>query len=166
MPSDPVTQAIWQIVEPWLAAERVELDDVDMVGTGKGRTLRILVDHEDGLDLDRIAALSDGISRLLDEEPSLADPYQLEVSSPGLERKLRRRAQWVKSVGRDVTVKMKTAAGNRTVKGVVKTVDDDGVLVELSEPEAGDTSARVGFDDVVSAKTVYRWDSGPKPGKK
>ncbi len=66
--------------------------------------LRVTVDgHE--VDLDRLAEVSRGLSRLLDDETDLQDAYQLEVTSPGLERKLRRPTHYEKSVGREVVVK-------------------------------------------------------------
>ena len=74
---------IWDVVEPYLAAERLELDDLELSGQGRGRILRVTVDGDD-VDVDRLANLSRGLSRLLDNETDLQDQYQLEVSSPGL----------------------------------------------------------------------------------
>lgn len=74
---------LWGLVEPYLAAERLELDDLELSGRGRGRVVRIIVDGED-VGVDRLAELSRGLSRLLDDEPGLQDSYRLEVSSPGL----------------------------------------------------------------------------------
>ncbi len=162
--ADPIIQRVWHLAEPWLGAERVELDDVEMVGVGRGRTLRILVDHPEGIDLDRIAALSDGLSRLLDDLPALADPYQLEVSSPGLERKLRRPRHWEKAVGAEVSVKVRTSDAHRTHKGRLASFDGERITLSLG----GDDTQQVEFSigDVATAKTVFRWEKAPKPGKK
>ena len=155
------TDEISELVEPWLAAERLELDDVEMVGSGDGRTLRILVDHPDGVDLDRLAMVSNGISRLLDDVPSLQSPYQLEVSSPGLERKLRKPAHYVKSIGR--TVKVKSRADNTTVTaaGELLAADENGFTVATDE---GDQ--HFSYDTITSARTVFTWQAQPKPGSK
>jgi ribosome maturation factor RimP len=149
------------LIEPWLDAEQVELDDLELVGTGKGRTLRVLVDAEGGVDLDRIAELSLGISALLDSETDLDEPYQLEVSSPGLERKLRLPRHYVKSIGREVSIKIRRDGTTHVFKGVLTEADDDGFTVETD-----DGGQRGGYDEVTSAKTVYRWQAAPKPGKK
>jgi ribosome maturation factor RimP len=149
------------LIEPWLAAEQVELDDLEMVGTGKGRTLRILVDADGGVDIDRISELSLGISALLDAETDFDEPYQLEVSSPGLERKLRVPRHYAKSVGREVSIKIRRDGATRVLKGVLAAADDHGFTVDT---EGG--GERAEYDEVTSAKTVYRWQAAPKPGKK
>ena len=102
-----LAEQIWALVEPYLAAEGVELDDVEILGGGK--LLRVTVDADKPLELDHIAALSRGIGRLLEEADPVASSYTLEVSSPGLERKLRRPAQFEKAVGSEVAVKTRPA---------------------------------------------------------
>ena len=132
-----------------------------MVGSGAGRTLRILVDAADGVDLDRLADVSNGISRLLDDVPSLQSPYQLEVSSPGLERKLRKPAHYAKSIGRDVKVKARVDGITETASGELLAADNDGFVVSTENGEE-----RFTYDTVTSARTVYKWQAQPKPGTK
>lgn len=149
------------LIEPWLNAEQIELDDLELVGSGKGRTLRVLVDAEQGVDIDRIAELSLGVSALLDAEAGFDDAYQLEVSSPGLERKLRVPRHYAKSIGREVSVKIRREGSTEVLKGVLTSADDDGFAVEIDGSDR-----RATYDEVTSAKTVYRWQATPKPGKK
>jgi len=149
---------IWTVIEPYLAAERLELDDLEVVGSGQGRVLRVVVDGDE-VTIDRLADLSRGISRLLDAEPDLDDPYQLEVTSPGLERKLRRPAHYAKSVGREVVVKAKLGEEKRTIRGVITDANDTTLTVE-----AEDDVVVLDFEDVLTAKTVFRWEKAPKPG--
>lgn len=153
--------ALWGLIEPWLAAERVELDDLELSGSGNALTLRCLVDAEGGVDIDRIAELSLGISALLDAQSGLDGPYQLEVSSPGLERKLRTPRHFQKSIGREVTVKLRRDGAATTIKGELVGADDDGFRV-LSEGREQSAS----YEEVTSARTVFRWQAAPKPGKK
>lgn len=155
------TDDITALVEPWLAAERLELDDVEMVGSGNGRTLRILVDGPEGVDLDRLADLSNGISRLLDDVPSLQSPYQLEVSSPGLERKLRKPAHFIKSIGRDVKIKARVEGTTKAASGELISADENGFVVST---DSGDE--HFDYDTVTSARTVFKWQAQPKPGTK
>ena len=149
---------IWTVLEPYLAAERLELDDLEVVGSGQGRVLRVVVDGE-GVDIDRLADVSRGISRLLDAESGLDDPYQLEVTSPGLERKLRRPAHYAKSVGREVVAKTKQGEQKRTVRGVITDANNRTFTVEADEG-----ALVLDFEDVLTAKTVFRWEKAPKPG--
>lgn len=155
-------ESLWALIEPWLRAEQLELDDLELLGSGRGRTLRVVVDKTGGIDLDRLAEVSDGISRLLDAESDLEGPYQLEVSSPGLERRLRRPRHWEKSIGREVVVKVRSGEAVETVKGVLVAADANGFTVEGPDTETHGFSYR----QVISARTVFRWERSPKPGKK
>lgn len=149
---------IWSVVEPYLAAEQLELDDLELTGRGRGRLLRVTVDGDD-VGVDRLAEVSRGLSRLLDDEPGLQDHYRLEVSSPGLERKLRRPGHYHKSIGREVVVKTAGAGGKATYRGTLTDADEGRFTVDAEE---GPVS--VSYEDVVTAKTVFRWERAPKPG--
>ena len=149
---------IWTVVEPYLAAERLELDDVELRGRGPGTLLRVVVDGEN-VDIDRLADVSRGISRLLDNETELDDAYRLEVTSPGLERDLRRPSHYAKSVGREVVVKIADGDTKTTVRGTLSDAGSDSFTIEA---ERGKTI--VDYRDVLTAKTVFRWEKAPKPG--
>ena len=158
---------IWKVVEPYLAAEKLELDDLELVGRGRALTLRVVVDGEGGLDLDRIAEVARGLSRLLDSVPDLEGPYQLEVTSPGLERKLTRPSHFAKSVGREVVAKTNAGTGNagtgnpRTIKGVLTQAGESDFVIK-GEADQAET---IPYDQVLSARTVFRWEKAPKPGQ-
>lgn len=151
-------EEIWELVEPYLAAERLELDDLVLSGHGRGRILRVTVDGE-GVDIERLAELSRGLSRLLDHETDLDGSYQLEVSSPGLERKLRRPIHFTKSRGREVVAKVKQDDSKRTLRGQLVDAGESSFIIEGDEGRT-----EVDYADVISAKTVYRWEKAPKPG--
>ena len=149
---------IWSVVEPYLAVERLELDDLELSGQGKGRILRVLVDGE-GVDVDRLAEISRGLSRLLDNQTDLQGQYQLEVSSPGLERKLKRPSHFHKSVGREVVAKVTNGEANVTLRGTIAGADEESFTID------GDQGSQmVSYDDLITAKTVFRWEKAPKPG--
>jgi ribosome maturation factor RimP len=105
--------------------------------------------------LDRLGEVSAGLSRLLDHETDLAGPYQLEVTSPGLERRLRRPEHYHKSIGREVVVK----ASSGSVRGVLVDAGPEACSVRDGEVERS-----VPYRDVVSARTVYRWEKPVRPG--
>ena len=157
-----VVDEVRNLIEPWLAAERLELDDLELKGSGRGRTLRVVIDADGPLDLDRIAEVSGGIGRLLDAESEFSDPYQLEVTSPGLERALKTPRHFQKSVGREVSVKIRRDETTTTARGVLVSADDERALVDL------DDGGELGFtyDEVVKARTVFTWQASPKPGTK
>ncbi len=150
---------IWDVVEPYLSAERLELDDLELVGHGKGRVLRVTVDGEN-VNIDRLANLSRGLSRVLDHETDMEGQYQLEVSSPGLERKLKRPNHFAKSVGREIVTKVSEGDTKATLRGRLVSADDSTFNIE-----AEDGAVRVvNYEDVITAKTVFRWEKAPKPG--
>lgn len=152
---------LWGLMEGWLMAEGLELDDLELAGTGRARTLRVVVDADGGVDIDRIADVSEGLSRLLDNEDEFEGTYQLEVSSPGLERKLKTPRHFQKSVGREIKIKMRLGEAITTVSGTLQAADENGINVVTAEE-----SLRASYDDVQSARTVFRWERAPKPGKK
>ena len=149
---------IWTVVEPYLAAERLELDDVELLGSGPATLLRVVVDGEN-VTVDRLADVSRGLSRLLDNEVALNDAYRLEVTSPGLERNLRLPGHYAKSLGREVVVKIADGDQKTTLRGVLTEAGEHSFTVE-----DGDDRSVVEYEDVITAKTVFRWEKAPKPG--
>jgi ribosome maturation factor RimP len=152
-------QQLWDVVEPYVSAEGVELDDVEVLGGGK--IVRVVVDSDHSLGVDRIADLSRGISRLIDEDDPFPGSYTLEVTSPGLERKLRRPEHFRKALGREIAVKTHSPVDDeKNHRGTLVTADDEAFTVEIDGSER-----RIEFQDVASARTVFVWEKGPKPGK-
>lgn len=157
-----VGERLWETLEPYLEAEGVELDDLDVRGRGNGRLVRVTVDAPGGIGVDRIAELSRGVSRLLDEEDPVPGSYTLEVTSPGLERPLRRPSHFHKSVGREVDVRTaEEIEGAQRHRGVLERIDDRTLRVVVD----GATRS-IPIDSVTQAKTVFRWEKAPKPGGK
>ncbi len=120
--------------------------------------LRVTVDREGGVDLDTIAAASERVSRRLDVEDFAKGSYTLEVSSPGVERPLKRPSDFVNRVGERVRVKTYGPVdGARTHAGVLAAAGADGVTIAT---EAGERKLRWG--DISSARTVFEWGPGSK----
>lgn len=156
---------LWALLEPYLAAEGLELDDLELAGHGRGRVLRVFIDGTNGSpSLDELSDASRGMSRLLDEEADdlFTGPYTLEVTSPGLERKLRRPEHFRKAMGQEVVVRSgRPVEGTKVHRGVLEEVDETGFFVRSQNDRR-----HLGFEDVASAQTVFRWERAPKPGKK
>ena len=127
-----IAEQIWDLVGPYVAAEGVELDDVEVLGGGK--LLRVVVEADDPLDIDRIADLSRGIARLIEQNDPFPGSYTLEVSSPGLERKLRRPDQFRKAVGGDVHIKtFGKISDEKHHRGPLVAADDEAVVVTVDD---------------------------------
>jgi ribosome maturation factor RimP len=157
----PERDKIAAAIEPVLATIDLELFDVELTGTGRTRTLRVIVDRDGGVDLDTITEASERISPVLDAEGGLSGPYALEVSSPGLERPLRRPEHFRRAVGDTITVKTRRPEGAvERLRGRLRDADDDGIVVDT-----GDGPVRVRYGDVVQSRTVFEFGPAPKAGK-
>lgn len=106
----------------------VELVDVEYVKEGRSWYLRVYIDKDGGVDLDDCQAVSTEISDLLDEHDELfPHAYYLEVSSPGAERPLKKREDFIRFAGRLVCVKTYTPLnGRKKFTGVLRAGDEDG----------------------------------------
>jgi ribosome maturation factor RimP len=155
-----VAEQVWGLVAPYVAAEGIELDDVEILGGG--RLLRVVIEGDGPIELDRIADISRGIARIIEREDPFPGSYTLEVTSPGLERKLRKPAQFRKAIGSDVHVKtFGKILDEKHHRGPLIAVDDDAIVVEVDGADR-----RIGMSDISSARTVFVWEKGEKPGKK
>ena len=119
------------VIEPVVAAAGYDLEDVSLSRAGRRHVLRVLVDADGGINLDGVAVVSREISAALDaaEESGgevLAGEYQLEVSSPGVDRPLTAPRHWRRNVGRLVAV---TVAG-RGLTGRLTAADDEGIVLD------------------------------------
>ena len=118
----------------------LELLGVEVLGSGPGTTVRLVVDGPDGVSLDHCANVSRQASALLDVENPIEHTYTLEVSSPGLDRKLYRPEDYQRFSGRTVRARMKPSyREHRVVVGellglvgeTVRILTEDGQTVEL-----------------------------------
>ncbi|HJS38766.1 MAG TPA: ribosome maturation factor RimP [Burkholderiales bacterium] len=131
-----MASALEGIVEPILAGMGFEL--VDMQVSNRGRFLRIFMDKPGGITVDDCAAVSRHLSRVLEVEG--VDYDRLEVSSPGLDRPLRKAADFARFAGQKVDVRMRLADANgrrryigrlKGIEGATATVEVDGAPVAL-----------------------------------
>lgn len=154
-------EAVRGVAEPVLSHLGLELVDIEVGGTGRARTLRLTVDRPGGVDLDTLAAASQPVSVALDEQGAVSGPYTLEVSSPGVERSLRRPAEFARFVGTTISLKShEPVSGARRHRGLLTEADDQGVTLEVDGE-----CRRFLFEGIASARTVFEWGPAPKPGR-
>lgn len=156
-----VTERVRDLVDPLLADLGLEIYDIEQAGG----TLRITVDRPGGIDLESLALATRVVSRQLDHDDPIPGRYTLEVSSPGLERVLRLPEHYRRAVGSDVAVRTHPRdEAPRRLTGLLSAVDDDGIVVTVSEPgEAEPGDYRLRYDDIDRCRTVFRWGAAPKP---
>ena len=144
---------------PVLTSVGLDLYDVELSGSGHGATLRVLVDREGGVDLDTVADATRALEPVLDADTTIAGSYTLEVSSPGVERPLRRPEHYHRAIGDTVSVKARNAEGTTVrVKGTLTSASDSGFTVAT---DAGDEQTFT-YEQVTQAHTVFEWGPTPK----
>ncbi len=129
-----------------------ELYDVLYIKEGKNYTLRIVIDNEKGIGLDDCEKVNNEITDLLDEANYIKDQYYLEVSSPGIERLLRKDWQLKKYIGEEVEIKLfkKDDNGFKEYQGILKEVTEEYLKVEQ------ETEYAIDRKNISQVKTIYK----------
>jgi ribosome maturation factor RimP len=153
-------EAVRAAVEPAVLALGLAVYDVELLGGDGARTLRLTVTREDGVDLEAITAVTQAVSPLVDKADAVNGRYLLEVSSPGIERSLRRTEHFRGAVGEQVSIKYHTEAGPCRVRGTLVAFDGEHCAVEED-----DQRVEVPVRDITQARTVFEWGPQPRPGK-
>jgi ribosome maturation factor RimP len=156
------TQRIWELVEPIAADSGLEIVDIELHREGRGNVLRVYLDREGGsggVDLDALTRVSRELSAALDVDDLIPSRYTLEVSSPGINRRLRVPAQFQRYIGEQVRVRtFEPIDGRRTFLGTLRAVHIDGVVITTT-PDREDF---VPFNAIAHAN--YEHDFSAKRG--
>ncbi len=121
-----------RLLEPGVRALGLELWMLELVGSGHNMVLRVYIDGPDGITLDDCAAVSGQLSAILDVEDPIQGHYNLEVSSPGLDRPLAKPAHFASVIGEQVKVHLHTPVDTRRrFTGRVLAVGDDALSIEV-----------------------------------
>lgn len=133
----------------------LRLWDVEVGGQPGRMIVRVLVDAEGGVDLDTVAEVSEEISRGLDLRDPIGGRYTLEVSSPGLERKLKSPEHFRASVGSKVVIKTseRLVGDSNRIEGEVVEAAEDALTLATDGGEV-----TVPYEQIRTARTVFEWN--------
>ena len=121
-----------KLIEPTIERLGYELTDLEVRLSGQGGLLRLTIDKPDGIDLDDCEKVSHAVSALLDVEDPVPGNYNLEVSSPGLDRKLTKVEHFQRFEGETLKVTMRfPIEGRRRFRGTLVSSDDESIVVEV-----------------------------------
>ncbi len=129
--------ALMRLLEPPVEALGFELVDIEFAPAGRGGVLRVFIDRgagasKPGITVDDCATVSHRVSQVLDVEDPIKGRYTLEVSSPGLDRILRKRAHFERFVGERIFAELKLPVdGRRRFVGVLKSIAGDSIVIEV-----------------------------------
>jgi ribosome maturation factor RimP len=123
---------IAKLLAPTIERLGYELIDLEANVGGKGGLIRLFIDKPDGIDLEDCEKVSLAVSALLDVEDPIPGNYNLEVSSPGLDRKLTKIEHFQRFAGETVKVQMRfPIEGRRRFRGTLVSSDDENIVVEV-----------------------------------
>jgi len=147
-------ETVERVVAPVLSNLGIELVDVE---SHPGH-LRVTIDRTAGLDLAAISEATAAVSHALDEADAVpGGRYELEVSSPGVERRLRRPEHFARFVGSEIAVRLRAGAtddGERRFEGQLAAADEVGIVLEVP---AASGQRRIRYSDLERAHTVFDW---------
>jgi ribosome maturation factor RimP len=132
MSVDPVVARVWEMASSVAAGEGMEVVDIEFrpEGSRGGRVLRLYLDKEGGPTLEDLTRVSRQLSELLDDNPEVPGPYTLEVSSPGINRALKKVEHFVRYIGKKVRVRTRDMIeGRRSFLGILKQAGEEEIVV-------------------------------------
>ncbi|QES44168.1 ribosome maturation factor RimP [Streptomyces venezuelae] len=155
------SERLRQLLEPLVTSQDLDLEEIEVASVGRKRVLRVVIDSEDGVDLDQIADVSRALSAKLDETDAMGEgEYDLEVGSPGAERALTERRHYLRAVDRLVKFTL-TEGGEVTAR--ILTVDDEGLDLEVPGVKGRKpTSRRLAFDEIEKARVQVEFNRKDK----
>ncbi|MET9557955.1 ribosome maturation factor RimP [Streptomyces sp. NPDC006645] len=157
------------LLEPLVSEKGLDLEEIEVSRAGRRRVLRIVVDSDDGVDLDACAELSRTISTTLDETDVMGeDEYQLEVTSPGADRPLTERRHYTRAVGRLAKIQLHEGGEHGAAQGGefvarILAVDEEGLDLEVPGVKGRKpTARRVEFASIAKARVELEFNRKDK----
>ena len=129
--------------------------DVMYVKEGKDNYLRIFIDKDEGISLNDCEKVNDAITDMLDEADLIKDQYFLEISSPGVERNIRKDKHFEESIGKEVNIKLFKPLDNKEkeITGILKSFDKDNINIELDDK----SEITIQRSNISSIKWAFKW---------
>ena len=151
-----IEQKVENLLKPKIEEIGYELYDVEYVKEGKNYFLRIYIDNEKGIDLNDCEKVNDAIVEPLDKADYIKEQYFLEVSSPGIERILRKEKHLEQNIGNEIAIKLfkKDEEGKKEYQGILKKYTEQDIIIEDNENK----QKQINRKNISQIKTVYNWD--------
>lgn len=128
----PVTQSVIELIEPGLLAKGLELVDVEFKKEGKNWVLRVFIDKEGGVTLEDCQKISSLAGDLIEVEEVIEPAYTMEVSSPGLNRALKKEKDFIRFSGKKIGVQCHAPLnGRKKFTGILKDFKNQSIHLEV-----------------------------------
>nr|PZN05288.1 MAG: ribosome maturation factor RimP [Bacillota bacterium] len=154
MQKNKILKKVSEIGERVVSSKGLEMVDVEFVQENGNWYLRYYIDKPGGITLDDCQEVSEEIGRLLDIEDPIPHSYILEVSSPGVERKLKKEKDFIKYIGSDVEIKtFEPIDGKKIFKGTLSDYNNGMVILNTDSGVIN-----IPFDKISSAQLKYNFN--------
>ena len=128
----PVTQSVIELIEPGLLAKGLELVDVEFKKEGKNWVLRVFIDKEGGVTLEDCQKISSLVGDLIEVEEVIEPAYTMEVSSPGLNRVLKKEKDFIRFFGKKIGVQCHAPLnGRKKFTGILKDFKNQSIHLDV-----------------------------------
>ena len=150
-----IEEKVEKLLEPKIQEIGYDLYDVEYAKEGKNYFLRIIIDKPEGIDLNDCEKVNNEITDILDQADYIKEQYFLEVSSPGIERILKKDKHLEKNIGKEVNIKLfkKDENGIKEYQGILKKFDTENITIETQTNE----EKQIQRKGIAQIKTVYEW---------
>lgn len=153
MAGENIETKVQNLIEPIIENLGYNLYDVLYVKEGKDYYLRVVIDKDSGIDLNDCEKVNNAITDKLDEADYIKDQYFLEVSSPGVERLLRKDEHFKKQIGNKISVKLfKSIDKQKEIIGILESYNQEELVIKQENKEFN-----VEVKNIAIAKTVFDW---------
>ena len=148
-----VEESVWSYIQPTVEELGLRIYDIEYVKEGMNWYLRVFIDKDEGVSIEDCENVSRAIDPLLDELNPIKTAYSLEVSSPGIERVLRRDEHFKKYIGSNVEVSLfKPINDVKRLECVLKDISDDEITVNYE-----DNDIKIDRKNISLVKTIYEF---------
>lgn len=153
MVGNNIEKKVEELLESIIINLGYELYDVIYAKEGKDYYLRIVIDKQDGISIEDCENVNNAINDVLDEADYIKEQYYLEVSSPGVERVLRKEKHYISQIGKEIYVKLfKPLDKQKELIGILEEYNNKEIKLRTDEKEI-----KIELKDIALAKTIFNW---------
>lgn len=155
-----IEEKVEKLLQPIIEKIGYDLYDVEYAKEGKNYFLRIFIDKSNGIDLEDCEKVNDAINDKLDEANYIKEQYFLEVSSPGIERILKKEKHLEQNRGKEIQVKLfkKDENGQKEYQGIMQEFNEEKITIQTNHEENKQAEQiEIERKNIAQIKTIYHW---------
>lgn len=163
-----IENKVEDLIKEKIEAIGYELYDIEYIKEGKDYYLRIYIDNKNGISLEDCEKVSNEINGTLDNANIISGQYYLEVSSPGVERIIRKDKHLQDNIGKEIEIKLfkKDEEGNKIYTGKLKSYNEESISIEKTDEienninqkeQIASEEKEISRKEIAQIKTIYKW---------